>query len=170
MVIIIDSHQLTDVCSSRLKDYINQKGPGLVTSGGHMHSTKLDTLTIRLHQPYWLLHQGNCEHLIVFDQIRFALFISYCESTAPTDLYNLRLPHSTDPSTGYPFLLHKTPSYHSICRLCDRYAAVLSVAGDIRIGETVAPLCKACWMALGEPDPADREHVTVVPLVYEGLM
>lgn len=37
-----------------------------------MHDAKLADLELRLHQPYWLLHQGECEHLIVISQIRYA--------------------------------------------------------------------------------------------------
>jgi snRNA-activating protein complex subunit 3 len=38
--------------------------------------TTFSALTLRLHQPYWLLHQGNCEHFIVVDQIRHACSVS----------------------------------------------------------------------------------------------
>lgn len=42
----------------------------MVKRGGLMHDAKLADLELRLHQPYWLLHQGECEHLIVLNQIR----------------------------------------------------------------------------------------------------
>lgn len=54
----------------KLRDYVNRKGPGMVKRGGLMHDTKLADLEMRLHQPYWLLHQGECDHLIVLVQVR----------------------------------------------------------------------------------------------------
>lgn len=33
--------------------------------------TVIGTLSMRLNEPYWVLHQGNCEHFIVVDQIRY---------------------------------------------------------------------------------------------------
>jgi snRNA-activating protein complex subunit 3 len=35
-----------------------------------MHDTQLLAITLRLNQPYWVLHAGNCEHTIVIDEIR----------------------------------------------------------------------------------------------------
>jgi hypothetical protein len=54
----------------KLRDYVNRKGPGMVKRGGLMHDAKLTDLELRLYQPYWLLHQGECDHFIVLTQIR----------------------------------------------------------------------------------------------------
>lgn len=35
-----------------------------------MHATSLSSLSVRIGEPYWLLHQGNCEHFVVVDQVR----------------------------------------------------------------------------------------------------
>lgn len=35
-----------------------------------MHDAKLSDLELRLHQPYWILHQGDCDHTIILMQIR----------------------------------------------------------------------------------------------------
>lgn len=40
-----------------------------------IHQTPLSALSLRVNQPYWLLHHGNCEHFVVVDQIR--LFSSH---------------------------------------------------------------------------------------------
>jgi hypothetical protein len=45
--------------------------PTLRRAPSSMEDTKLSSLTIKLHEPYWLLHEGDCEHFIVFDQIRY---------------------------------------------------------------------------------------------------
>lgn len=38
-----------------------------------MKDTKLSSLSVRVGEPYWLVHQGNCEHFCVVDQIRYAV-------------------------------------------------------------------------------------------------
>ena len=38
-----------------------------------MEETKISSLSIRVNEPYWLIHAGNCEHFIVINQIRFVL-------------------------------------------------------------------------------------------------
>lgn len=35
-----------------------------------METTKFNELTVRIGCPYLYLHQGNCEHLLVFSDIR----------------------------------------------------------------------------------------------------
>lgn len=37
-----------------------------------MKDTKLSSLSVRVGEPYWLVHQGNCEHFCVVDQIRYS--------------------------------------------------------------------------------------------------
>lgn len=48
---------------------LNQVDP-LVKSPTSLTSTPFSSLSLKLNKPYWLLHQGNCEHFLVFDQIR----------------------------------------------------------------------------------------------------
>jgi len=129
---------------------MNRKGPGMVKRGGLMHDAKLTDLELRLDQPYWLLHQGECDPLIVITQIRLA--------------------HPTDPKNGYPLLIQRAPSPHPICRICTRFAAELSIVGDVRIGEHIALVCRACFKALGEPVKGRDDPVVVVPLVREGIL
>lgn len=42
----------------------------LTKSQTSLSSTPLSSLSLKLNKPYWFLHQGNCEHFLVFDQIR----------------------------------------------------------------------------------------------------
>ena len=45
-----------------------------------METTTFNDLHVRLGHPYLYLHQGDCEHLIIFSDIRFVcLFI--CDSS-----------------------------------------------------------------------------------------
>ncbi len=43
-----------------------------------MHDVVSADLEIRLHQPYYRLHQGDCEHFVVFDQIRYDRPFPHC--------------------------------------------------------------------------------------------
>lgn len=48
---------------------LDQPNP-LVKSPTSLSSTLLSSLSLKLNKPYWFLHHGNCEHFLVFDQIR----------------------------------------------------------------------------------------------------
>lgn len=45
--------------------------PQLVLASAGMESVRLEDLTLRVGEPYWMLHQGNCEHVFTVDEIRF---------------------------------------------------------------------------------------------------
>lgn len=40
------------------------------TVGGSMQQTMIGELDIKLGEPYWFMHQGNCEHVWTVDTIR----------------------------------------------------------------------------------------------------
>lgn len=42
-----------------------------LTIGSKTHETPFSSLSLRLNNPYWLVHHGNCEHFLVVDQIRY---------------------------------------------------------------------------------------------------
>ncbi|KAI8993015.1 snRNA-activating protein of 50kDa MW C terminal-domain-containing protein [Trametes punicea] len=111
------------------------------TKGPSMDIAKLSSLTVRLHEPYWILHAGNCEHFFVVTAIR--------------------LRHPFDPVSGYPLTTQITPPLSDICRACSKVPAVFSVVGDVRLGESPFLICGPCWRWMGEPED---EEVLVVPL------
>lgn len=49
--------------ASKSKPHV-QKGPST------LEQTSLASLSLRINEPYWMVHRGNCEHFIVVDQIR----------------------------------------------------------------------------------------------------
>ncbi|KAJ8584339.1 hypothetical protein M405DRAFT_875659 [Rhizopogon salebrosus TDB-379] len=128
---------------SHFQNLPEEKRPQITRATTSASETTFSALTLRLHQPYWLLHQGNCEHFIVVDQIRLA--------------------HDSDPLSGYPLMLHLTPTLLDLCRACSKVPAVYSVVGDMRLGESPCLLCAPCWRTMGPPK--DDEGVLVVPLV-----
>ncbi|KAF9010517.1 snRNA-activating protein of 50kDa MW C terminal-domain-containing protein [Cyathus striatus] len=104
--------------------------------------TLLSSLTLRLNEPYWMLHFGNCEHFLVIDQVRHT--------------------SSTDPSSGYPLTIQLTPTLVDLCRACGRVPASYSVVGDVRLAESPCLLCGPCWRAMGNPEDSD---IHVFPLL-----
>ncbi|KAL4080331.1 hypothetical protein V8B97DRAFT_738644 [Scleroderma yunnanense] len=105
---------------------------GAEHTGRLQSQTTFNTLTLRLNQPYWMLHWGNCEHFVVVDQIRYLVVLT-------VECHNKKL-----------------------CKACCKVPAVMSVVGDIRLGESPCLLCTPCWRIMGPPQ---EEGVTVVPLV-----
>lgn len=120
-----------------------EKRPATMKSSASLGRTTFNSLTLRINQPYWMLHQGNCEHFIVVDQIR--------------------LPHPSDPASGFPLMLYLAPTLSELCRACSKAPAVISVVSDIRLGESPCLLCGPCWRLMGPPK--DDAEVAVVPLV-----
>ncbi|KAL6310357.1 snRNA-activating protein of 50kDa MW C terminal-domain-containing protein [Sparassis latifolia] len=110
--------------------------------GPTMHDTSFRSLSLRLHEPYWLLHAGNCEHLVVVDEIR--------------------LHHPSDPPhAAFPLTTQITPPLLDICRACNKVPAVFAIVGDVRLGESPFVICGPCWRWMGERKDAG---VVVVPL------
>ncbi|EJD52566.1 hypothetical protein AURDEDRAFT_82215 [Auricularia subglabra TFB-10046 SS5] len=105
-----------------------------LTKGAPMHSTRfLDLPAVRINEPYYLLHQGDCEHYFVLDQIR--------------------LLNADDPRDGYPQTLQSTPQLQmsSICRICSKLPASVSLVGDKRLAESPCLMCASCFKILGWP-------------------
>ncbi|KAF9482137.1 hypothetical protein BDN70DRAFT_875428 [Pholiota conissans] len=120
----------------------NRKDSGNITvAPTSLKDTRLSSLSLRVGEPYWLMHQGNCEHFLVIDRIR--------------------LRHPLDPPIGYPLTLHIAPPILDLCRACARVPAVCSVVGDIRLGESPCLLCGPCWRNMG---PSDIKEVVVIAL------
>ncbi|KAI0695476.1 snRNA-activating protein of 50kDa MW C terminal-domain-containing protein [Cytidiella melzeri] len=116
-----------------------------VKKGPVMHDTTFQSLAVRLHKPYWLLHSGACEHFVVFE--------------------NIRLHHVCDPPLSkYPLTTHITPPLLDTCRACSKAPSVYAVCGDIRLGESPFVICAPCWRWMGEPRGEDAHNVLVVPL------
>ena len=110
-----------------------------------------------------MLHQGNCEHFVVVDQIRRVLFSRVVLGVVPDS--STRLAHPLDPPCGYPLTVHVAPFLGDVCKACAKVPAVLTVVGDIRLGESPCLLCAPCWRNMGPPRKEDAEQVMVVPLV-----
>ncbi len=60
-------------------DWANEQHHGQLSRYGtctskKMEETKFEELTIKLGYPYVYTHQGNCEHLLVFRDLRYSFY------------------------------------------------------------------------------------------------
>ncbi|RDB24751.1 snRNA-activating protein complex subunit 3 [Hypsizygus marmoreus] len=114
---------------------VAKDAPAITKSSSSIRDTALSSLRLRINHPYWLLHQGNCEHFVVVDQIR--------------------LQHPADGRSGYPLTLQITPPLLDLCRACLKVPATLSIVGDVRLGESPCLLCSPCWRNIGDAPDCD---------------
>ncbi|CAA7261682.1 unnamed protein product [Cyclocybe aegerita] len=126
----------SDDYAEKLFEHLNKLGKkgseSISKAPSSLQKTKFSSLTLRLDEPYWLVHRGNCEHFLVVDQIR--------------------LLHLSDPRSGYPLKLQITPTLLDLCRACGKIPAVWSIVGDVRLGESPCVLCGPCWKSMGDPE------------------
>jgi len=128
--------------------------PKRITSlhkGSPIHETSLRSLSMRINEPYWILHRGDCEHWFVINEIR--------------------LQNPRDPNSGYPIGIQRTPTVRPICRICTKVPATFSILNDIRLGESPCMVCKLCWELFGGPPPLKEgddldARVVVVPMLF----
>ncbi|KAG1744403.1 hypothetical protein EDB19DRAFT_1632775, partial [Suillus lakei] len=118
----------------------SEKRPQIRKASTSASETTFNALTLKTHQPYWILHQGNCEHFFVIDQIRQAL-----------------LAHALDPPIRLSIDVPTNPNGSR------SLSCLHSIVGDMRLGESPCLLCAPCWRTVGPPK--NDESVMAVPLV-----
>ncbi|RGB42026.1 snRNA-activating protein of 50kDa MW C terminal-domain-containing protein [Rhizophagus diaphanus] len=93
----------------------------------NMDEVTFSDLSIRLNQPYLFVHKGDCEHAIVF-----------------TDL---RLWHTADglDANMFPKAIFKCRIIRHKCRMCITRPATLVSINDFMAGETPAYFCDKCY-------------------------
>ncbi|KAH9931093.1 snRNA-activating protein of 50kDa MW C terminal-domain-containing protein [Epithele typhae] len=141
-----DEHDYADKAMQLVQTLPENSRPH-VSLGASMHDVKFASLTMRLHEPYWIVHAGKCEHWFIVSSIR--------------------LRHPSDPRSGYPLTTQITPALSEICRVCTKVPALFSVVGDMRFGESPFLICGPCWRWMGEPK--DGSEVLVVPVPVHEL-
>ncbi|KAG0151212.1 hypothetical protein CROQUDRAFT_668065 [Cronartium quercuum f. sp. fusiforme G11] len=125
------------------------KRPKLFLSSIGMEDKKLEDLNLRLGEPYWLLHQGNCEHIFTVDEIR---------SHHPTD----------PPPNKYPITTFLSRLTSPKCRVCDRDPAKLVLINDELVSESPCFICEKCFQLLHSHDlnqSQKNKEWWVVPLL-----
>ncbi|GJJ06337.1 hypothetical protein Clacol_000528 [Clathrus columnatus] len=135
-----------------LAPYERPKRTQSYTKGPPLENVTLRSLTLRINEPYWMMHRANCDHWFVVDEIR--------------------LQNPRDPISRYPITLQRTPTLRPLCRICGKIPATLSVLNDMRLGESPFLVCTPCWELFGgAPKPKESEsiddRVVVVPLLMD---
>ncbi|KAK6634330.1 hypothetical protein RUM43_011730 [Polyplax serrata] len=114
--------------SKELRSWAAEKKLGEFETA-EMHKTRIDSLKVRLGRPYVYLHQGNCEHIILFSDIR--------------------LLDSSDPNRFSLFpKIHCTGRlYGKHCMMCSDFYARWLVVGNERLTHDKAYLCNKCFIS-----------------------
>ncbi|XP_021365620.1 snRNA-activating protein complex subunit 3-like isoform X2 [Mizuhopecten yessoensis] len=117
--------------SSEIRKWAAEQGRGIgpMTVQGMDDVFFLD-LKVRLGQPYLYLHQGNCEHIIIFTDIR--LFHN-------DDIQDRR---------EYPRLTYKRTYKRSICRVCEIHSSRWLTYGSEHAPDDPSFFCDQCFRAL----------------------
>ncbi|XP_063434460.1 snRNA-activating protein complex subunit 3-like [Mytilus trossulus] len=99
---------------------------------GEMRTEKMEeslflNLNVRLGQPYCYMHQGDCEHLIIFTDIRLL---------NPDDSLDIR---------EYPRLMKKKRVTRTLCRACMMHSARWIVYNSEHAPENPCFFCDQCF-------------------------
>lgn len=114
-------------------------------SNGHIISnilpmnTQLLDLEVCIGQPYVYLHLGRCEHLIIFNEIRFA------QHNDCLGQYR------------YPRLISEAKEKLKSCIFCSKnVASAVMVCDDTRTPVTVNHMCDSCFLSYNYDHLGDK--------------
>ena len=91
-----------------------------------MAETRFIDLDIRMGQPYVYLHQGNCEHMFIFSDVRLL---------SADDCFD---------RTCYPVVHNVLRAHRVRCRACDTFTATWMTSGSKRDPEDPCFYCDKC--------------------------
>ncbi|CAG8476499.1 396_t:CDS:2 [Ambispora gerdemannii] len=96
-----------------------------------MGETKFIDLSIRLNEPYLFCHQGNCQHAVIFRDLR---------------LLEPDMKHEDLNADNYPKVIFRNRIQHHKCRLCKQRPADYVLLDDINSQETPCYWCHNCFV------------------------
>lgn len=139
-------------------------------------NTRVGDLGLRVGEPYWFVHQGNCEHVWTVDSIRsdFARVALLSLADAPV-VFSSRSMHPSDPqptsptsSAPYPITTFLSRAMTlSKCRVCDVSPGEIITLDDGLAGESPALLCRICFEHLHVDEDGNEDGVKTVPLIFD---
>ncbi|KAL7749955.1 hypothetical protein RI367_004831 [Sorochytrium milnesiophthora] len=94
---------------------------------GDMSQTRFSSLQLRLHVPYVFVHQGSCEHLLLFDEIRLL------DDDAQTK------------GVSFPYTIFRLRVRRPQCAMCTSRPISVATHNDLYSGETVCGWCDSCF-------------------------
>ncbi|GIY43497.1 snRNA-activating protein complex subunit 3 [Caerostris extrusa] len=111
-------------------DWANEKNRGIGPfKKTLMEKTKFIDLSIQLGYPYVYVHQGNCEHMIVFSDLQFYTR-HYCNN-----------------KLLYPMHCSLKNKRRVLCMICNLYTAMWVVFDNKRLPENPFYFCKKCYFS-----------------------
>eukprot|EP00794_Sanderia_malayensis_P010226 gene10226-11275_t len=119
----------------------NASVPGLGSfKSKRMEDTKFEELKIRLGYPYYYCHQGNCEHIFIFN--------------------DMRLIHADDPPklSAYPQKCFLDRPRRTKCSVCDLYTTKWVTLNDVFAYEDPSLFCAQCFDLLHYDEEGKKIH------------
>ncbi|KAJ2507124.1 hypothetical protein IWW47_001259 [Coemansia sp. RSA 2052] len=107
-----------------------------------MDGARFLDLSIRLKQPYIFMHQGDCEHVLMFTDLR------------------LLGPKDDQFVESYPKQIFRTRHMRHKCRMCSAYPAQFVTKNDFHSGMSPCYFCEKCYTPFhfGVDDEKLLEH------------
>ncbi|PLW18583.1 hypothetical protein PCANC_09223 [Puccinia coronata f. sp. avenae] len=134
-----------------------------------MEQVRMDQLTLRINEPYWMLHQGNCEHIFTIDEIRALHPTDPAPHPTPVPVpagpsrgdvaVDVPAATGTGTTTAYPITSFLSRISSPKCRVCDRDPARLVAIDDELCVESPCFICLTCFKFL-HSNTADLEKNT----------
>lgn len=149
------------------------------TMGSAMQETRVGELGLKIGEPYWFMHQGNCEHVWSIDSIRFVLILCHGLFHSTSELIEVYIrqflhshihpldpvPTSSKSSHPYPittFLSRLTAP--AKCKICDRDPGTIITIDDELAGESPCLMCTICFeMMHGANEDGHVEVISFLP-------
>ncbi|XP_063222473.1 snRNA-activating protein complex subunit 3 isoform X2 [Bacillus rossius redtenbacheri] len=126
-------HPSSHDISAQTREWALERGlPRMATA--RMESTRLCDLSVRLGYPYVYVHQGDCEHLVVFSVAR--------------------LLHSDDNlcSAAYPFVAHVGHIKERYCNICNSHVAKWVTVDNEHCPYNPGYFCESCFFSFNYVD------------------
>ncbi|XP_046842754.1 snRNA-activating protein complex subunit 3-like [Xenia sp. Carnegie-2017] len=113
-----------------IKSHKNEEARYGVCTSKKMEESSFEDLSIKLGYPYVYMHQGNCEHLLIFR--------------------DLRMLHADDPQSTsfYPFQIFRPRPMRRTCMVCAVNCARWLTRYDLLMSEDPSLFCEKCFKAL----------------------
>eukprot|EP01006_Ploeotia_vitrea_P033280 TRINITY_DN65419_c4_g1_i2.p1 TRINITY_DN65419_c4_g1~~TRINITY_DN65419_c4_g1_i2.p1 ORF type:complete len:390 (-),score=123.95 TRINITY_DN65419_c4_g1_i2:144-1313(-) len=127
-----DRHADAPRYSKAILDWIREgeryRQAGLQSSTAEsMSQTKFDDLSIRLGSHYLYQHCGNCQHIVVFTELR------------------IRSPADADNAVLYPRRVYRARPNRIVCAVCDLFPASLVTTQDTMLPNSPSYWCQQCF-------------------------
>ncbi|XP_045216380.2 snRNA-activating protein complex subunit 3-like [Mercenaria mercenaria] len=116
--------------SKEIREWASQPPRNKNYETKRMEDTTFLDLTVKLGAPYLYMHQGDCQHLLVFSDIRLLT------TEEPQDL------------RMYPYMIGRSNRHRTLCRVCGNQAARWITYNSQFTPENPCFFCDLCFRCL----------------------